>query len=75
MKNYGKVKEYNGVYGEIEGQDGKSYTLLDKNIISESVEKSDEVEFETEAYKTSEIEMNIAEHVRVLKKDTQKKVD
>lgn len=68
MKGQGKVTEYNGVYGNILGTDSINYKFLDKNIISENIEVSDDVEFEKDTYKTPEIEIKIAKFVRVLKK-------
>lgn len=68
MKNHGKVTEYNGVYGNILGNDGNDYKLLDKNLMDENIQVSDEVEFEAEDFKTPEIEIKIARFVRVLKK-------
>ena len=64
MKEYGKVEEYNGVYGTIKGNDGIDYTLLDKNIIDENVQENVEVEFEKDNYRTVETEVNIARFVR-----------
>lgn len=70
MKNYGKVTRYEGISGNIKGNDGNDYLLLDKNIIPKGTEirENDNVEFESEHYKTPEIEMNIATFVKVLKK-------
>jgi len=64
MKNYGKVIEYNGVYGNIKSIDGNEYKLIDKNIIGEEVKESDNVEFEPEVHKTPEVEIKIAKLVR-----------
>lgn len=69
MKTYGKVTEYNGVYGNIKGVDGIDYKLLDKDIINENIKVSDHVEFEKEVFKTPEIEVNFARFVKVLKKE------
>ena len=69
MKNYGKVMEYNGVYGNIKGIDGIDYKLLDKNIIDKNIEILDNVEFENEIFKTPETEIYIARFVKVLKKE------
>ena len=69
MKKYGKVMEYNGVYGNIKGIDGVNYKLLDKNIVDTDLKVNDDVQFENEFYKTSEVEINIARFVKVLKKD------
>ena len=69
MKNYGKVMEYNGVYGYIKGIDGIDYKLLDKNIMDKNIEILDNVEFEKEIFKTPETEIYIARFVKVLKKE------
>lgn len=69
MKNYGKVINYNGVYGNIKGVDGIDYTLLDKNVIDKDIKELDNVEFEKEYFKTPEIEINIARFVKLLKKE------
>lgn len=68
MKNYGKVTEYNGLYGKIKSVDGNNYTLIDKNIIDKDIKISDNVMFESEVHKTPEININVAKFVRVLKK-------
>ena len=68
MKNYGKVTEYNGKYGNIKGIDGIDYTLLDKNIIDNELKVNDNVEFESDTYKTVDVEVNMARFVKVLKK-------
>ena len=69
MKNYGKVIEYNGIYGKIKGVDGTEYKLLDKNIIDKNISPSDYVTFENQFFKTPEIEINIAKFVKILKKE------
>ena len=68
MKKYGKIVEYNGVYGNIKGIDGVDYQLLDKNIIDKDIKVSDYVEFESDFFKTPEVEVNVAKFVKVLKK-------
>lgn len=73
MKNYGKIIKYNGVYGEIMGNDGSKYSLLDKDIIGDkNCLENELVEFEPESFKTPEVEINVARLVRVLKKDIPK---
>ena len=67
MKNYGKVLEYNGVYGKVKGVDGNVYILLDKNIIDEEIKESDDVEFDSEVLETTEITLSLARHVKVLR--------
>ena len=67
MKIYGKVIEYNGVYGIIKGVDGIDYKLLDKNIIDKNISVSDNVVFECERFKTCEVIVNIARFVKILK--------
>lgn len=69
MKNYGKVMQYNGVYGNIKGIDGVDYKLLDKNVVDKNIKLSDNVEFEKEIFKTPETEINIARFVKLLKKE------
>ena len=50
MKNYGKVTEYNGLFGNIKGVDGIDYVLLDKNLVDKDVNVLDNVEFEPEVF-------------------------
>ena len=69
MKNYGRIIEYNGVYGKIKSIDGIEYSLLDKNIIDKNIKELDYVEFEAENFNTLEIEISIAHSVKILKKD------
>ena len=68
MKNYGKVLKYNGVYGNIKSIDGGNYILLDKNVIDYDIKECDNVEFEPEFFKTSEVEIQIARYVKKLSK-------
>ena len=67
MKEYGKIKNYNGVYGAIMGEDGINYTLLDRNVLDENIKAGDIVEFEKENIKREEVELNIARFVKVKK--------
>ena len=68
MKNYGKITEYNGVYGNIKGIDGNDYVLLDKHLLDRDVNVLDNVEFESEFYKTPEVEVQMATLVKSLSK-------
>ena len=68
MKNYGKVTKYNGLYGSIKGIDGNDYVLLDSNLVDGEVNVQDNVEFESEVYKTPEVEVQMAMFVKSLTK-------
>lgn len=68
MKNYGKITKYNGVYGNIKGIDGNNYVLLDKHLLDRDVNVLDNVEFESELYKTPEVEVQMATLVKSLSK-------
>ena len=72
MKNYGKITKYNGLYGNIKGVDGVDYVLLDKNLIDPNVNVSDNVEFESEVFKTPEVEVKMAMLVKSLTKEQDK---
>lgn len=74
MKNYGKVMNYNGVFGSIKGIDGINYTLLDKNLLDKDLNIFDNVEFEIENIKTPEVDVNMAYFVKVLKKENKRKL-
>ena len=70
MKIFGKINNYNGVYGQILGDDGLKYTLLDVNILDDSLKDVDinkKVEFEPEYIKRDEFEANMAHFVKVIK--------
>lgn len=69
MKNYGKVTEYNGLFGNIKGVDGLDYVLLDKNLIDKDVDILDNVEFEPELFQTPEVEVQMARFVKSLTKE------
>lgn len=69
MKKYGKVMNYNGVFGTIKGIDGKSYLLLDKNLIDKDLNEFDNVQFESENYVTDEVDVELARFVKVLRKE------
>ena len=72
MKNYGKVTQYNGVYGRIKGVDGVDYVLLDKNVVDNCLSEFDNVEFEPEEFKTPEVKMKMAMFVKRLTKDQER---
>lgn len=69
MKNYGKVTEYNGLFGNIKGVDGVDYVLLDKNLVDKDVNVLDNVEFEPEVFQTPELEVQMARFVKSLTKE------
>lgn len=69
LKKYGKVMTYNGMSGTIKGVDGKSYLLLDKNLIDKDLNEFDNVQFESENYVTDEVEVELARFVKVLRKE------
>ena len=69
MKNYGKVTEYNGLFGNIKGVDGEDYVLLDKNLVDKDVNVLDNVEFEPEVFQTPEVEVQMARFVKSLTKE------
>lgn len=69
LKKYGKVMTYNGMSGTIKGVDGKSYLLLDKNLIDKDLNEFDNVQFESENYVTDEIDVELARFVKVLRKE------
>lgn len=69
MKNYGKVTEYNGLFGNIKGVDGVDYVLLDKNLVDKDVNVLDNVEFEPEVFQTPEVKVQMARFVKSLTKE------
>ncbi len=73
MKNYGKIKDYNGYTGNILGVDGKNYLLLQKEIVEGKAEVDQNVSFLAETYETAEEKENIARFVKVLTLESQKK--
>lgn len=69
LKKYGKVVSYNGMNGTIKGIDGKSYLLLDKNLLDKDLNVLDNVQFESENYVTDEVDVELARFVKVLRKE------
>lgn len=69
LKKYGKVVSYNGMNGTIKGIDGKSYLLLDKNLLDKDLILLDNVQFESESYITDEVDVELARFVKVLRKE------
>ncbi|MGN1372079.1 MAG: hypothetical protein ACI4XM_07400 [Candidatus Coprovivens sp.] len=67
--NENKVISYNGISGNIKGIDGKTYLLLNKNVIDKCLVISDNVQFETEEFVTDEVDVEIARFVKVLRKE------
>ena len=72
MKKYGKIVDFNGVFGNIKGIDGLDYILLDKNLIDIDVSVLDNVEFQSELYKTPEVEVQMAMFVKSLTKEQER---
>lgn len=69
IKKYGKVMSFNGLNGTIKGVDGKSYLLLDKNLIDKDLATFDNVQFESERFATDEVDVEVARFVKVLRKE------
>lgn len=71
-KKYGKVMSFNGLHGTIKGADGKSYLLLDKNLMDKHLHPLDAVQFEPERFVTDEVDVEVARFVKVLRKEKTK---
>lgn len=69
MKTRGKITKYNGLYGNIKGVDGNDYVLLNSNLVDGDVRVHDNVEFESELYRTPEVEVQMATFVKRLTKE------
>lgn len=69
MKSYGKIVDYNGMYGHIKSVDGKNYIVLDKDMLESNLNVADYVEFVGESYNTVETHIDIARFVKKLEKD------
>lgn len=69
MKIYGKLVDYNGLFGHIKAVDGQNYIVLDKDILQANINVSDYVEFIGENYKTVETDINIARFVKKMDKN------
>lgn len=69
MKEIGKIKEYDGNYGKIINQDGKEYTLFNKEIMDDGqITEYDIVSYVPEEYKNDLVNENIARFVKKIKK-------
>ena len=71
MKEQGKVNKFDGYNGEITNNEGKKYLLIKDEIIEKEndiLNEGDSVSFRGEKYKNSEVDLNIARFVKVLKK-------
>ena len=66
MKEFGKVKEYNGYYGKITNEKGEDYLLIREQIIDEDskLNKNDIVSFVPEEYYKDEVYEKIARLIR-----------
>lgn len=69
MKTYGKVVDFDGIYGHIKSVDGENYIVLDKDMLTNNLKQSDYVEFIAEHYNTIETNINIARFVKKIDKD------
>lgn len=69
MKSYGKIVDYNGMYGHIKSVDGKNYIVLDKDMLESNLNVADYVEFVGENYNTVETNIDIARFVKKLEKN------
>ena len=65
MKEFGKVKDYNGFYGNVIDENGEKYLLLKEQIIGkEKLINDDLVTFVPEVYEKNEIKEPIARLVK-----------
>ena len=63
---FGKIVDYNGLYGHIKSVDGKNYVVLDKDMMESNLKVEDYVEFIGENYNTVETNIDIARFVKKL---------
>ena len=69
MKEFGKVTEYDGYYGKITNQEGKEYTLFNKEVMdNEQLDKYDVVSYVPEEYHNDLVDENIARFVKKIEK-------
>ncbi len=71
MKQFGKVVAFNGFNGFIKGIDGKDYLIINHEIMDE-IKLNDNVYFEPDNYKSTEIDQDIARFIRPIKKGYEK---
>lgn len=64
MKILGKIKDYDGMTGNIVASDGKCYLLVNSEIIGDNVKSGDVVSFDGDIYSNDEITKYIARFVK-----------
>lgn len=64
MKQVGKITEFDGFSGVLINREGVKYIFSNDDLISTDLKVNDIVVFESELYKTVEVEINIARFVK-----------
>ena len=64
MKQVGKITEFDGFSGALINREGVKYIFSNDDLISTDLKVNDIVVFESELYKTVEVEINIARFVK-----------
>lgn len=62
-KVIGKVVDYNGVNGFIVDKGNTRYIFTNKDLVSKDVKVNDIVAFESELFKTVEVELHLARFI------------
>ena len=64
MRKIGKIVEFDGCSGELVDKDGKIHVFTKDDLTGGTVETGDVVQFDSELFKTVEIEMLVARFVK-----------
>lgn len=69
MKQVGKIIEFDGFSGTLINKEGIKHVFSNADLISTDLKVNDLVTFESELYKTVEVEVNIARFVKKYEKN------
>lgn len=71
-KSVGKVIDYNGSSGTIINEEGNKIIFSQNNVISNDLQEGDYVTYNTEVFKTIEVEEKIATFIKKVNKLNEK---
>lgn len=68
MKKIGKIIEFDGFSGQLIDKEGNKHIFSNDDIISKDLKLNDIVTFDSELFKTIEVEVNVAKFVKKIEK-------
>ena len=69
MKSIGKIIDFNGYNGSLIDNDKQEHIFTSDDLISKEIKKNDIVSFDSELFKTVDIELYIARFIKKIEKN------